>query len=355
VKAVEGQVRNIMPSIEHHDLLIPRSVLAQFINVDSGGTLIAARDSSSFFLQAEEAESDEGCESINAVIREIVDLNTVEHGGPWPKPERYPTIAVTGIENRDLDALLRGVAALMTAGALTYDEPMENAIRGYLDFPVKADAQGSGTGGVDTDSQGDTTADDTAEGISGIGAAGDTTALTRSGLSIGTRVTFHSGQQLTPLSIHLSGKELIKKKFTIRMSGAYREEKRDLGLEAIFKAVKTILSREEYSDIDPIGNEWLCLRRRVPDPNSDGDFDSSEPIALGYTHVRWLLGDGGKSGKNCPQCVKMSRKGLMRLDELHIEPGDGSTYCGEYCDCELEYRRAVNVKVGLPAQGTTKR
>ncbi len=147
---VTGSIRDIMPSIQYHDLLIARSVLAQFINLDSGGTLIAARDSSSFFLQSLHAVAKQVADVINrSVIRELVDLNF--------NVTRYPMLQVEKLEQRDLEAYLRGVAALVTAGGITMNAETENTIRGQLDFPdLPADATvaGGGTPTVDSGSQG---------------------------------------------------------------------------------------------------------------------------------------------------------------------------------------------------------
>lgn len=213
LQGVSGNVRNIMPSIEHHDLMMSRSALAQFLNIDSSGVLQLARDSTSFFLQSEQAESDEGVEAHNDLIREWCDLN-------YDGLEAYPTLAVTGIQNRDLDALLKGISGLFTSGALTRNVETENAIRDYLDFPaLPADASPAGGGAVsvDPDQQGGeaTAPGDAGTQVMDIGSIGDTQGLAR-------KPPFQSGR-LGERAIHLSGPPLPRKAFTVYMSGAYRE------------------------------------------------------------------------------------------------------------------------------------
>ncbi len=101
-------------------------------------------------------------------------------------------------------------------------------------------------------------------------------------------------------------------------------------------------------------DEWESLARpvqvggkKIPNPNT-GEYgespeDAEEMLAKGYTHVLWSL---GANENHCPQCTYMSRKGLMRIGDLKIEPATGGTFCTDNCTCELVYKRSKTVSVG---------
>jgi hypothetical protein len=208
---VSGNVRDIMPSIQHHDLLMARSALAHFINLDAYGQLTVAADSQTLFLSAEEAESAEGMEALNGIIREWVDYN-------YENVERYPTVAVTGIGSRNLDAALRGIAGLFTAGALTNNTETENALRSDMDLPAlpaEATAAGGGAASVDPDSQG--------KAPVAPGTPTPATPGTTAKQDLAFKPLWSVGE-LGPRAIHLSGKRLKERRFTTYMSGAYPKE-----------------------------------------------------------------------------------------------------------------------------------
>lgn len=333
---VSGQVRNIMPSIEHHDLLIARSILAQFINVDSGGTLIAARDSSSFFLQALFSEAQEVADDLNPLLREMEEYNHADR-------DRYSTLQMQDLDQRDVESYLRGLAGLFTAGGLTNTTETENALRDNLDLPLLPDARGAGTGGVDQQSQG-TQATTPEERTEADQTAGVNELRRLAARAFGQKR--HDGLVTVPRA---DGSVLR----LTRSGGRWEPYTRR---PSVWAGVTLGRRDAEYLSDD---GDWICLRRKaggrhsVPDPNraSLDDFDSSDAALRGFTHVLWRLGAGGVSGQNCPQCRKMAAKGLMRLSELHIQPGSEDTYCGDACSCELEYRRARTVSVKGASNG----
>lgn len=128
IAGVTGQTKAVLPSIEHHDLQMSRSVLAQFLNLDGGGSYALSKDGTSFFLQALKARGKIICEAFNTqVIRELVDLNF--------KVDKYPTLDFEDLDTRSVNDLLLPLAHLMTAGGLTANTETENTIRRMLNFP----------------------------------------------------------------------------------------------------------------------------------------------------------------------------------------------------------------------------
>jgi len=153
LEAPNGRPRDIMPSIEHHDRMIARSVLAGFLNLDSGsGSWALSRDQSSFFLMALKAHAWLIAREYNRIlVRALVDLNF--------QVDRYPMVVVADLDQRKVQEWLGQIAQLFTSGGLTADADTENFVRrelGLPDLPQEATEEGGGSPTVDADSQGET-------------------------------------------------------------------------------------------------------------------------------------------------------------------------------------------------------
>lgn len=238
---VSGAVRDIMPSIQHHDLLMARSALAHFINLDAYGQVLISEAAQSLFLMAEEAEAAQAVDDINQLIREWVDYN-------YEGVERYPTLAITALSGaRDLDAVLRGVAQLFEVGGLTNNVETENALRDDLDLPAlpaEATVAGGGAPSVDPDSQG------AAVHTPGEAApARPQTPGTTAKQALSQKPAFAAGD-LGPRMIHLSGPRLAERRFTVRMSGAYPRTVTDA-------ALGELTAWERSADRDAFAPRWL--------------------------------------------------------------------------------------------------
>lgn len=343
LKAVSGAVRNIMPSIEHHDLLIARSILAQFINVDSGGTLIAARDSSSFFLQALFGEAEEVADDLNPVIREMEEYN-------HPR-DRYSTLQMQGLEQREIGDYLRGVAALITAGGLTNTTETENAIRSKLDLPdLPAPANTPLPGmpaSVDRDSQGKAaeSAEDTQsrQQAAGIGDdSADPAELRRLAAWARQRDARAAALVREQAARHLSRGRREGLVTVPRADGSVIELTKRGGRWETYSRQPSVWSGVDLPPADAELGIGDFIRRITgygigPGPGGGGRKPKQAKPAVLYD---WVLGDGGKSGKHCPECVENSENGPYTSATLPSHPGDGSTYCGDACSCELRVRRA---------------
>lgn len=150
LKGVTGSVREALPSINHHDVMISRSILASFLTLDTGQAQSQAHDLSTFFLMALHAIGKQIAAVIQQdAVRALVDMN-------W-QVERYPTIDISSIDIRNIDEFLRGMASMMSVGGLTANAETENAVRQMLmlpDLPPGATVEGGGTATVDTTSEG---------------------------------------------------------------------------------------------------------------------------------------------------------------------------------------------------------
>ncbi|KKM64479.1 hypothetical protein LCGC14_1500960 [marine sediment metagenome] len=140
-------IKEIMPSIEHHDLMISRSVLAQFLNLMQGGSYALSKDESTFFLQAQRAMAKILIGQLNRqIVQPLVDMNF--------NVDRYPTMEVDHLDKRSIAELLNTLPSLATAGLITPDPSVENALRVLIGLPdLQASAEAGGEVTVDRDSQ----------------------------------------------------------------------------------------------------------------------------------------------------------------------------------------------------------
>ncbi|MDD4985107.1 MAG: DUF935 family protein [Dehalococcoidales bacterium] len=132
IKGVTGAVREIMPSINHHDRKIAESVLADFLDLGGGerGSWALSKDKSSFFLMSLGAVGKNITDTINEyVIKPLVDYNF--------QVKAYPKLQVSGLETRDMEVYARTVTSLLGSGGITSDLSTENHLRSILELPQK--------------------------------------------------------------------------------------------------------------------------------------------------------------------------------------------------------------------------
>ena len=138
LKGVQGQLHDIKGSIEHHDLQIARSILAQFMTLGSGstGSFALSEDQSSFFLMALKAMGKNICNIINRyAIRELVDYN-------W-EVERYPKITVSDLDSYDVSKMAEALTKMVTAGIILPDEAIESELRRKMHLPARRAGRGA--------------------------------------------------------------------------------------------------------------------------------------------------------------------------------------------------------------------
>lgn len=126
----QARVTDALPSIEHHDLRILRSILAEFLNMGSNstGSLAMHKDKSSFFLMALEATADLIAETLSThLLKQWVDYN-------W-RVSDYPRIKYSRLDSRDLASIATAVQQLVSVGALTPNPATEAELRVLADLP----------------------------------------------------------------------------------------------------------------------------------------------------------------------------------------------------------------------------
>jgi phage gp29-like protein len=138
-----GTLKDIEPSIDHHDREISKSVLAQFLDLGAGrnasGSRAVGQTHSELFEESVQSIVDTIADTFNQyVIRDLVDLNF--------NVAEYPRLKTGDISSESLTDLATAVTQFVTAGLLTPTREDEEHVRSLLTFPDMPD---------DTEEEGD--------------------------------------------------------------------------------------------------------------------------------------------------------------------------------------------------------
>ena len=128
-------LRNIMPSIMHHDRQIVKNVLAQFLELGASGasgSFALSQDQSRLFLLSLQSVAKHITEAINKfAIPRLIELNF--------DVKEYPKLNFSKIGQVDFDKLSTALQRLTQAGVLTPDEDLEIHIRETMELPEMAE------------------------------------------------------------------------------------------------------------------------------------------------------------------------------------------------------------------------
>lgn len=129
VEGIAGRPLPVLDSVEHHDKLILRSLLAEFIGLGGGGGSYAmSRDKSSFFTMA-----------LNSIAKYIGNVFSRYLIPKWVDynwtVDKYPILVHSRIETRDVDALSRAIQNLSTSGFVNPISADEDSLRDILELP----------------------------------------------------------------------------------------------------------------------------------------------------------------------------------------------------------------------------
>lgn len=133
-----GGVLDALGSIEHHDLRILRSILAEFLAMGAGseGSLAMHKDKSSFFVMALKGVAVNILDTVNKhLIPQWVDYN-------WPGVEVYPQLTHSRLETRDVLQMAEAVSQLVASGVLTPDRGVEDEFRSIMELPELPEDEG---------------------------------------------------------------------------------------------------------------------------------------------------------------------------------------------------------------------
>jgi phage gp29-like protein len=127
-----GSLLDPMGAIEHHDLRILRSILAEFLAMGAGstGSLAMHKDKSAFFLMSLGAIASNIADTVSThLLRQWVDFN-------WDVAE-YPRLRYSRLEQRDVATFSEAVATLIGSGSLTKGPEVESEARSLLNLPQR--------------------------------------------------------------------------------------------------------------------------------------------------------------------------------------------------------------------------
>ena len=130
---VEGQLTNALESADHHDMMINRNVLAQFINSTTGNSRSNTATAYDLFEKVQRQTGRYVCDTINKyLIKQLVDYNF--------KVARYPKMKVRGIgQARDLQQFSAGMRNLVSENIISIDDDTEKYVRDVIDLPTSWD------------------------------------------------------------------------------------------------------------------------------------------------------------------------------------------------------------------------
>lgn len=126
-----GTLKNIEPSITHHDRQILKSVMAQFLDLGASrasGARAVGDTQSKLFDQSVQAVAETIADTMNLyVIRDLVDLNF--------NVTDYPKIVPSDVSTDSLTDLAAAITQFTAAGFITPTEEDEAHVRDLVRFP----------------------------------------------------------------------------------------------------------------------------------------------------------------------------------------------------------------------------
>ena len=131
--------QDLMELIRHHDVLIARSVLAEFVSLGESrfGSRAVSRDLVDLFMLALEGITKHighvvtyGNPGENLGITDLVRLNFGENVEP-------PRLVCGRVRRTDVPQMISSLARLIRAGGITPDDSVENSLRALLGLPQK--------------------------------------------------------------------------------------------------------------------------------------------------------------------------------------------------------------------------
>jgi hypothetical protein len=123
---------SLMKSVEHHDVMIARSILAPFMNVGQApnGTLSSTISLVDVFFNALQGVANEVASyAKRQLIKPLCDFNFPMEG------RKYPSLVAKNIRKIDPLVLAQTLSQIIGAGVLTTDDGIENAFRLVMGYP----------------------------------------------------------------------------------------------------------------------------------------------------------------------------------------------------------------------------
>jgi Protein of unknown function (DUF935) len=127
----EGRVRDLGPSIEHHNVMISRAALALFMDLGQSehGSRALGKEHSDFFMLALQNLADQIALTItNSTVRRLVSYN---FGDDAP----VPRLVAANVQARGLEDIVEALTQFAQAGLVVSEENLRSFIREELALP----------------------------------------------------------------------------------------------------------------------------------------------------------------------------------------------------------------------------
>jgi len=138
LKGVEGQVRDLYNSIQHHNIEISRTALAFFMNLGlgprAGGNRALGESQTDFFFLALQATADQIAGTITwTTIKQLVDYN-------WEGIARYPQLTVSNLRARNFAETLDLLTRLAQSGVIAPYPELAQFVTREMGLPQKQES-----------------------------------------------------------------------------------------------------------------------------------------------------------------------------------------------------------------------
>jgi len=142
LKGVEGNVRDLYNSIQHHNIEISRTALAFFMNLGLGarssGNRSLGESQTDFFFLAVQATADHLARILNATcVKRLVNYNWDPAPTAAGGARRYPTLTVSNMRARSFDQTFDMLTRLAEAGVVAPYPELAQFITRELGLPQK--------------------------------------------------------------------------------------------------------------------------------------------------------------------------------------------------------------------------
>jgi hypothetical protein len=130
----QGNLRDVMPSIQHHNVMIARAALALFMDLGTAqhGSRALGQEHGDFFMLALQNLADQIAHTItNTTIRRLVEFN---YGEDAP----VPRLVAANVQSRGLSALVEALTRFAQAGLLVSEQNLRRFIREELALPEES-------------------------------------------------------------------------------------------------------------------------------------------------------------------------------------------------------------------------
>jgi len=131
----EGRLRDVMPSIQHHNVMISRAALAMFMELGQegrGGSRALGKEHADFFMLALQNVADQvACQITLSTVRRLVYLNFGEQA-PCPR------VVAANVQARSLEDFSDALCKFAQTGLVVSEENLRRFIREELALPEES-------------------------------------------------------------------------------------------------------------------------------------------------------------------------------------------------------------------------